>query len=111
MLVRQLQAFLGDTNCLDPSQSSFRPGYRIEMVLVNLTDDPLQEMDKRSANLLIILDLSETFRSIYLGIFLKCFWESESPFCNVLDPTWISENGAGGLLQSPHLWGPARFHP
>ncbi|KAF7253346.1 hypothetical protein EYD10_01268 [Varanus komodoensis] len=64
----QLQAFLDETDYLDPFQSGFRPGYGAESALVALYDDLCRERDRGSASLLVLLDLSAAFHTIDHGI-------------------------------------------
>ncbi|KAF7245360.1 RNA-directed DNA polymerase from mobile element jockey [Varanus komodoensis] len=67
----QLQAFLDETDYLDPFQSGFRPGYGTESALVALYDDLCREKDRGSASLLVLLDLSAAFDTIDHGILLN----------------------------------------
>ncbi|KAF7252470.1 putative RNA-directed DNA polymerase from transposon BS [Varanus komodoensis] len=62
----QLQALLDETDYLDPFQSGFRPGYSTESALVALYDD----LCRKSASLLVLLDLSPAFDTIEHGILL-----------------------------------------
>ncbi|KAF7247056.1 hypothetical protein EYD10_06953 [Varanus komodoensis] len=66
----QLQALLDETDYLVQFQSSFRPGYGTESALVTLYDDLCRERDRRSASLLVLLDLSAAFDTINHGILL-----------------------------------------
>lgn len=70
MVADQLQEFLNDVDYLDSFQSGFRPVYGNEIALVILVDDLCQKMDKRSATLLILLDLLVAFDAIHHGILL-----------------------------------------
>ena len=45
LVADQLQAFLGDTDTLDPFQTGFRPCHVTETALVELLDDVLQEVN------------------------------------------------------------------
>ncbi|KAF7243518.1 putative RNA-directed DNA polymerase from transposon BS, partial [Varanus komodoensis] len=67
----QLQAFLDETDYLDPFQSGFRPGYGTESALVALYDDLRRERDRGSASLLVLLDLPAAFDTIDHGILLN----------------------------------------
>lgn len=71
----QLQAFLEETDYLDPFQFGFRPGFGTETALVVLVDDLRQEIDEGSASLLILLDLSAAFDTIGHDILLGCLTE------------------------------------
>lgn len=44
-VAEQLQSFLVDTLALDPFQSDFCPGHRMEMALVAFTDDLCTQLD------------------------------------------------------------------
>ncbi|KAF7245842.1 RNA-directed DNA polymerase from mobile element jockey [Varanus komodoensis] len=67
----QFQAFLDETDYLDPFQSGFRPGYSTESALVTLYDDLCRERDRGSASLLVLVDLSAAFDTINHGILLN----------------------------------------
>lgn len=59
MVATKVKGFLEETVFLDPFQSSFRPNYRMEIA----SDDNLRkDIDRETASLSIILDLSEVFR-------------------------------------------------
>ncbi|XP_077782882.1 uncharacterized protein LOC144327417 [Podarcis muralis] len=60
-VAEQLGRFLEETSALDPFQSSFRPGFGMEMALVALTDDIRRQLDQGGSGLLILLDLSAAF--------------------------------------------------
>ncbi|XP_015279020.1 PREDICTED: transmembrane protein 254-like [Gekko japonicus] len=60
-MVAQLQAFLEDTNILDPFQSGFCPAHRTETMLVTLVDELLRHLDRGGSVLLILFDLSLVF--------------------------------------------------
>uniref|UniRef100_R4GD80 Reverse transcriptase domain-containing protein n=1 Tax=Anolis carolinensis TaxID=28377 RepID=R4GD80_ANOCA len=70
VVAAQLQAFLDDTDFLDPAQSGFRSGHCTETALVAIVDDLRQELDRGSVSLLVQLDLSATFDTIAHGILL-----------------------------------------
>ena len=60
----QLQAFLEVTSALDPFQSGFRPGHRVETALVALMDDLRRHLDQGGSALLILLDLFAAFDTV-----------------------------------------------
>ncbi|KAF7243567.1 Aldehyde oxidase 2 [Varanus komodoensis] len=76
----QLQAFLEETDYLDPFHSGFRPSYGTESALVSLYDDLCRERDRGNMSLLVLLDLSAACNIIDHGILLD----------------WLAGLGAGG---------------
>ena len=71
-MAQQLQTFLGDTDYLDPFQSGFKPGFNTGLTAA-LTDHLLQAKDRGNVALLVFLDLSVAFDTIYYGILLNKF--------------------------------------
>ena len=71
-VVGQLQEFLEETSALDPFQSGFRAGHRVETALVALTDDLRRQLDLGSSALLILLDLTAAFDIVDYGLLARC---------------------------------------
>lgn len=55
----QLQIFFEGTDCLDPFQSGFKPGFGIKIVLVTLTDDLFQSNDRGQQSCRSLVDLCD----------------------------------------------------
>uniref|UniRef100_A0A803TP95 Reverse transcriptase domain-containing protein n=1 Tax=Anolis carolinensis TaxID=28377 RepID=A0A803TP95_ANOCA len=70
VVAAQLQAFLVDTDFLDPAQSGFRQGHGTKTALVALVDDLRRELDRGSVSLLVLLDISAAFDTVNHGILL-----------------------------------------
>ncbi|KAF7240234.1 Non-receptor tyrosine-protein kinase TYK2 [Varanus komodoensis] len=64
VIANKFQAFLVETDYLDPFQLGFRPAFGMETALVTLYDRPSQERGSASVTLLIMLDLSVAFNTV-----------------------------------------------
>lgn len=62
-------AFLDETDCVNPLQSSFQPGFGTETTLVTLVED---DLTRDCESLLILLELSGAFDTIKHGVYCVC---------------------------------------
>ncbi len=67
----QLQQYLSINNILEPFQSGFRSGHSTETALIRVTNDLLISADKGACSILLLLDITAAFDTIFHAVLLE----------------------------------------
>lgn len=71
IVAKRLRKHLEENDLYDPLQSAYRSGHSTETALIKVQDDLLRMMDKNSASILVLLDLSAAFDTVDHEILLS----------------------------------------
>ena len=80
----QLTEYLENNNLFNESQYAYRNNSSTEQALVNVTEQINKSIDKGKISLLVLLDLSKAFDSVYHDLLLNKLVQLN------IDSTWLA---------------------
>ena len=70
-IAADLRYYIDENTLLDPFQSAYRPRHSTKTALVRIHDDILQVLDRKKGVILVLLDLTAAFDTVYHSMLLR----------------------------------------